>query len=523
MQDDVAARIVATVADSYGVLVHSMRSATGRKDDADLAPVEWQFEYFAYREQITPASFTALKSRLQRVVERDDRRSDLWACLAQIYVDEYAFGFPGPDATSLDRALVAGRRAVELDRANQFALVALAQVHFFRAGPRGVWLRGRARDGAQSAQYRCRRDPGMADRAHARVRARHRDRASRDGAECQPRGMDALRSPLEPLPQGRIRAGPRVREPGRRARSFLALSRRGSIGLRSARAARRSRGRGAGSVGARSGVCGTRGSNIESWHFASGLSLPLLDGLRKAGLSIPASDGSSVSPSRAGTVTAKAERANSGTHSGAARAEEALGRGAAIQIRGANADLTALAEGLSEDIVTGLSRFSDPKVIARSSTSRLVNEAVDVRAAGRELGARYVMEGSLRHAGSRLRIAVQLVDAVSGAHLWAETYDRPLGAQEVFALQDDVVPRIVSTVADWYGVLPHSMSEALRSKETDQISPYEAVLRSFGYHERRTSEEHARTRADWSIGVQLAPGYADGWAVALDHSRRTVC
>jgi serine/threonine protein kinase len=131
VQDDVAARIVATVADSYGVLVHSMRSAIRRKD-VDLAPVEWQFEYFAYREQITPASFAALKTRLERAVERDDRQSDLWACLAQIYVDEYSFGFPGGDATSLDRALAAARRGVELDRANQFALVALAQTHFFR-------------------------------------------------------------------------------------------------------------------------------------------------------------------------------------------------------------------------------------------------------------------------------------------------------------------------------------------------------------------------------------------------------
>ncbi len=130
-QDDVAARIVATVADSYGVLVHSMRSATRQKDDADLTPVEWQFQYFAYREQITPSAYAELKSRLERAVERDGRQSDLWACLAQIFVDEYAFGF-GSDAASLDRALAAARRAVELDRANQFALVALAQTHFFR-------------------------------------------------------------------------------------------------------------------------------------------------------------------------------------------------------------------------------------------------------------------------------------------------------------------------------------------------------------------------------------------------------
>src|SRR6185436_15876228 len=69
--------------------------------------------------------------RLERAVERDGRQSDLWACLAQIFVDEYAFGF-GTDPDALDRALAAARRAVELDRANQFALVALARTHFFR-------------------------------------------------------------------------------------------------------------------------------------------------------------------------------------------------------------------------------------------------------------------------------------------------------------------------------------------------------------------------------------------------------
>src|ERR1039458_7692463 len=130
-QDDLAARIVATVADSYGVLVHSITAGRRRKDDVDRTPVEWQFQYFAYREQITRVTHAELRSRLERVVEQDDRRSDLWACLAQIYLDEYAFGFRA-DATSLDRALAAARRAVEFDRANQFALVALAQVHFFR-------------------------------------------------------------------------------------------------------------------------------------------------------------------------------------------------------------------------------------------------------------------------------------------------------------------------------------------------------------------------------------------------------
>ena len=104
-------------------------------------------------------------------------------------------------------------------------------------------------------------------------------------------------------------------------------------------------------------------------------------------------------------------------------------------------------------------------MIARGSTAKYSSESGDVRAIGKELGARYVMEGSLRQAGTKLRLAVQLVDAVSGAHLWAETYERTFSPESVFELQDDLVPRIVSTVADQYGILPRSMSEVLRNKK----------------------------------------------------------
>ena len=81
----------------------------------------------------------------------------------------------------------------------------------------------------------------------------------------------------------------------------------------------------------------------------------------------------------------------------------------------------------------------------------------------------------LRHGGSRtvtkVRLSVQLIDATSGAHLWADTYDRIFSPDTVFELLDDLVPRIVSTVADWYGVLPHSMSETVRAKGFRTVEP----------------------------------------------------
>jgi TolB-like protein len=255
-------------------------------------------------------------------------------------------------------------------------------------------------------------------------------------------------------------------------------------------------------------------SNIERWHFASGLLEPLLDGLRQAGLSIPASGGSSDVPSRGGAVTASGDRAGASTESGPARAQEGFWVAVLpFKYSGANTDLAALADGLTEDIVTGLSRFSYLRVIARSSTSRYANESADVRSAGKELGARYVMEGSLRQAGKKLRLAVQLVDATTGAHLWAENYERTYSPESVFEIQDELVPRIVSTVADSNGILARSMSEAVRSRDPEELTPDEAVLRSFGYGQRLTPDELTAARFALELAVRKAPAHGDAWAM----------
>jgi TolB-like protein/Tfp pilus assembly protein PilF len=232
----------------------------------------------------------------------------------------------------------------------------------------------------------------------------------------------------------------------------------------------------------------------------------MIDGLRKAGLELPSEAKSSLPSSGATTAASPG--------SGATRADEGFWVAVLpFKYTGASSEGTALADGLSEEIVSGLSRFSYLRVIARSSTERYLGAGDDVRSVGKELGARYVMEGSLRQAGSVLRVAVQLIDARTGAHLWTETYTRTLRLDDPFELQDELVPRIVSTVADWYGALPHSMSEAVRFKPPDELTSYEAVLRSFGYFERITPEEHAAVRAGLERAVEQAPGNADGWAM----------
>jgi TolB-like protein len=232
----------------------------------------------------------------------------------------------------------------------------------------------------------------------------------------------------------------------------------------------------------------------------------MIEGLRKAGLEIPDDPAKPVPP--------PSLPASATTGSGANRADEGFWVAVLpFKYAGASTELKALADGLSEEIVTGLSRFSYLRVIARGSTAKYSSESGDVRTISKELGARYVMEASLRQAGAKLRLAVQLVDAATGAHLWAENYERDFDPEAVFELQDDLVPRIVSTVADQYGILPRSMSDVLRSKKEEDLTPAEAVLRTFSYFTRITPEEHAAVGKILERAVRQAPDHADSWAM----------
>jgi serine/threonine protein kinase len=218
--------------------------------------------------------------------------------------------------------------------------------------------------------------------------------------------------------------------------------------------------------------------------------------------------------SRSAVTPTTAQRASTTPGSGITRADEGFWVAVLpFKYTGSNADVAALADALADEIITGFSKFSYLRVIARSSSSRYADQSADIRAAGKELNARYAMEGTLRQAGSRLRLAVQLVDAVSGAHLWAENYERTFSAEDIFALQDDLVPRIVSTVADQRGVLPRRISEELRSKNEEDLTPHEAVLRSFSFLERISPTEHATVRRILERAVEQAPGQADAWAM----------
>jgi TolB-like protein len=129
-------------------------------------------------------------------------------------------------------------------------------------------------------------------------------------------------------------------------------------------------------------------------------------------------------------------------------------------------------DGITEDIITELSRFRSLFVIARNSSFQYRDKATDVRRIGRELGAQYVLEGSVRKAGDRLRVTAQLIEAASGNHLWAERYDRDL--KDIFAVQDEVTRAISAAIP---GELDRLAVEHLRRKPPKNLTAYDCELR----------------------------------------------
>jgi serine/threonine protein kinase/tetratricopeptide (TPR) repeat protein len=221
-----------------------------------------------------------------------------------------------------------------------------------------------------------------------------------------------------------------------------------------------------------------------------------------------------ASQSQKSAIQSQAQSSIAAPSSGATRTDEGFWVAVLpFKYSGTNADVASLADGISDEIITGMSHFPYLHVIARGSTARYKNEVIDPRTIGKELGARYVIDGNLRLAAATLRVAVQLVDCTSGAQLWAHTYERAFSSETIFALQDELVPIIVSTIADAHGVLPHSMAEPLRDKKPEDMSPLEAVLAGFRYAERLSAEEYMTARIALERAVQIAPGYSYGWAM----------
>lgn len=168
-------------------------------------------------------------------------------------------------------------------------------------------------------------------------------------------------------------------------------------------------------------------------------------------------------------------------------------------------------DGMVEDIITGLSRIKWLFVIARNSTFAYKGRAVDVKQVGRDLGVRYVLEGSVRKAEDRVRITGQLIDTATGAHVWAERYDRK--ADDIFALQDEMTLSVVGAIEP-----PLRLAEVERAKRKrpDSLDGYDLVLRAIPDVYSRMPEESKRGLVLLERALALDPNYALAHACAAE-------
>ncbi|WP_026187232.1 adenylate/guanylate cyclase domain-containing protein [Ensifer sp. BR816] len=165
------------------------------------------------------------------------------------------------------------------------------------------------------------------------------------------------------------------------------------------------------------------------------------------------------------------------------------------------------ADGLTEDIITELSRRHELFVISRNSSFVYKNQPMNVRDVAEKLGARYLVEGSVRKIGDRVRVTVQLIDAINDTHVWADKYDRKL--DDIFAIQDEVTAAIAATLP---GRLEAAQRDQLARTKPANMAAYECVLTAKVLHHRGTVADNEQARALIDRALELDPGYAHAHA-----------
>src|SRR5207344_1943400 len=168
------------------------------------------------------------------------------------------------------------------------------------------------------------------------------------------------------------------------------------------------------------------------------------------------------------------------------------------------------ADGIVEDIITALSHFKALFVIARNSSFTYKGRAVDVKQVGRELGVRYVLEGSVRKAANRVRITGQLVDTATGAHLWADRFDGGLG--DIFDLQDQVTESVVGAIAP---AVERAEIERAKRKSTESLDAYALYLRGLAsYYQFGSQQANDDALRLLNSAIELDPDFAAAYGRA---------
>lgn len=177
-----------------------------------------------------------------------------------------------------------------------------------------------------------------------------------------------------------------------------------------------------------------------------------------------------------------------------------------------DAEQDLFVQALTGDIISGLTQSSHLSVLAASATVGLNDAESDPARAGRSLGVKYVLNGTIQRAGGMLRVAAQLTDVENSVRIWSQTYDRELNAENLFSVQDDIREQIVATLSDLHGVIYSTQAKKNVHRPTSSLNAYECLSVALAYDKYPTPRYHLRARESLERAVELDPNYDEAWA-----------
>jgi TolB-like protein len=495
IEDSIASRVVATVGDETGVLMRSMAAAVADEPIEQLCVAELVLRYHTYNEDLRSEEHARLRAALEAALQREPRAAEGWACLAILCEHEHGFGYNRLPNT-LQRQRWAAERAIALDPRSQHAWSAMTAVHLFARDLPGV---------RETVERSAALNPlnsdliargalllslaGDHDRAleltNEAVRTKPRHPASwhfvpfnafyaRGDDERALQVAKLLWIPAPPITH--LATAAAAGQLGRTEEAKAAIA-----GLQqtfpifvSAEAARQL---------------------WTTWIIDQPFIDRLVDGFQKA--LVLAAD---LTEDKTAT---KPPSSSSGSRTLRSALSVAV---LPFVARSSDDESRALAEGLTDDITSALSRFGYIGVLSRSTVEQLTREHTQVR-----MQARYTIEGHVRRAGSTVRISLTLVDTHTGTNLWSTTYDRDVAAG-TFALQDEISSAAVATIGDTSGVLVRAMAASLTDKPIEEMSVAELAVRFNVYVDNFRPDEHLRLRNSFERALEQEAPSAEGWA-----------
>ncbi len=485
VQDAIREQIVGTLAGSYGVLSQvGLEEAQARGTD-NLTAYDCVLSAYDYERVFTRQRHAEVRECLERAVELDPDYADAWAKLAFVTTDEYAWGFnPRPD--SMKRAMAAARKAVALDPTSQTTRWHMARTHFWNGDREAFFLETEKALAlnpnnsfvlaAAGAYYA---DAGEFERGAALARKVMAINPHYPTWYHFPTFQDLF---ARGLYEEALAEAYRINLPGyywTHAAIATAAGMAGDLGA------------------AKSAVISLQetypGFTLETarQEFTKGVQRPegddsqarFLEGLRRAG--VP-----EAAPEAAPPVIAVLPFDN----------------------LSGDPEQDYFADGITEDIITGLSHFHAFRTIAPDSIFAYKGTDTNTRELARDLGADYIVKGSIRRPPSRIRVIAKLLDSQSGAHLWGETYERDLTPESIFAVQDEITSQVIATIGDAWGIVSVAGRERARTRAPGNFASYDCLLRVYEFYRSFREEDHEYVRTCLKATVERDPDYSDGWA-----------